>query len=236
MAWAFVAAVDGTNTLSGTTLDCSSALNISAGDLIVAAGSWEGGVSDASIAVTDASNAMTMLTVASGGGNYLRIGYKIAADANAAATFRLTLGTARAYRFFQVLQFRPDAGETVTLDAGPSPATATSTACQSGNISTTGDDEIVIAFEKQYTGQCTESAWQIADANADGQAARENLAYAWYKAFTSAQSNIHGQLTFSVSSAWLCDIVAFKSAAAGGLSIPVAMAAYRKYNEGVVFP
>jgi hypothetical protein len=149
------------------------------------------------------------------------MGYKIGATANGTATVRATLDAARTYRFLVVMQFRPDAGDTVAYDAGDSPANGLDTACQTGNISTTGDDEVVVSFYKQYSGTRTVSNVQIADAAADGQK-EDGVNYnalMWYKLFTATQSNIHGQLTFNTSARWLADIVAFKSTAAGGATI-----------------
>ena len=233
MGFSFIASATGFYSPSGTILDCSSTLNIQEGDLIIAAAAWEDATAVATIAEDDDDNALTMLTLADDTANFQRLGYKINAAANVAATFRMTLGTARAYRSITVLQFRPDAGETVTFDAGPSSASAVSSAVQSGNISTAGNDEVVVAFEKQYSST-TESDWLIGDVAADGTVENQSWAWGWYKLFTTPQTDIHGQLTLGATPAWVCDIIAIKSeaAAGGGAVVPIIMAQMNQFGGG----
>jgi hypothetical protein len=218
VAFAFVDSDGNVGVPTGTTLDCVGTLNVAAGDLLVAWTKWEEGAS--TVAVSDGgSNAFTMESVVnSGGGPYGAFGYKIAASANASAMFRMTLGTSREYRTLLVMLFRPDSGETVTRDAANT-GTGNSTSGLSGNITTTGDDEVVCGGYSEYSTTNT-SAEQIGDVNATA-VLRTNTLYGgnfssmWYRILSATASDIHAQCTGG-NDKWVCNIIAFKSAAAGG--------------------
>jgi hypothetical protein len=203
------------NNGGGTSLDTTSALNIAAGDLIVCGfGCW-GNPGSVAMSDTDGStNPMTMLAVALDIGAGLVIGYNVSATADAAALFRVT-NSSVSYRKFYVWQFRPDAGETVSYDVGPNHATGTGTALVSGNLTTTGTDEVAVALAFLYSGKAF-SAQQIGDVNADGNLSGGVESDCWYKLFTATQTDAHAQCTISGSDQWVIDFAAFKSAAAGG--------------------
>jgi hypothetical protein len=207
---------------TGTAINCSSALNVAAGDLLVACCGWEGAASSGfKVADSDGStNVMDLLAEVKGTSvnNFCRIGYKIAASAKASSTIRLSSTASLTNVYFVVYQFRPDSGETVTKDAGPSAASSNgSTAVQTGNISTTGTDEVVLAVVRNYLNS-VKSSFLIAEGAPDGYDESPSFpAFAtWYKLFTSAQSNVHAQVTIATSTYWDSDIIAFKSAAAAG--------------------
>jgi lysophospholipase L1-like esterase len=213
VALAFIASASGTNT--GTQIDCSSTLNLAVGDILVAAIAWQTGVSTVGIATTAPADSFTMLATA----NYITrdyqaLGYVVVGTANAAATIRATMGTSRE-SYLSVLQFRPDAGETITLEAGPSAGSAGSgSLLQSGNISPTGNDFVVVAAGHNAAGFPL-TGEQIADAAAAGYV-RNGKAGIWYSFFTANQTAIHGQASFADNDSWVCDILAIKSAGEAG--------------------
>jgi hypothetical protein len=230
MALTYVASNTVRATVSGTTLDTSSAFNVSAGDLLIGIAIWYGATTTVGIADTDGTtNVMTSLDVRTSGNLEICIAYKLVAESDASATFRETLGAARTYRSIFVYQFRPDAGETVALDTEGYAANGSSATAQTGDFDTAGTDEVVIAATNLGHTRTFSDAL-IADAAADATLAIAGStdAGAWYKLFTSAQSGVHAQITLSASDTWIATVAAFKStAAAGGLSIPVAMHHYR---------
>jgi len=215
MALSHVATASNYATGSGTSLACSSSLNVAAGDLLVAVAAWEEG-SGGTLGVSDGgSNTCTMTAEASQGTQpYLAFGYLLSATANATATFTFTNSTSRGYRGIIVLQFRPDGGETVTLDAGPSAAGGSSTAAQSGNITTTGTDVVVVAGARAYL-TVNPSARYIGDVAVDTDHVSAGLTRAWWRFLTETMTDGHGQLTWDGTSAWVASIIAFKSAAGG---------------------
>jgi hypothetical protein len=191
---------------------------VAAGDVLVAFVTWEYSslIDTATVAEVGGGNSFTMLTVTYNGGGLMRTGYVLNATANSSSTFRFTLSTARGYRSIIVLQFRPDVGDTVSLDAGPAAGTGTGTTLQSATFSTTGTDEIIAGGIKQYVATATYSNHQIADTAADNHFEEWGStieASAWYKIFTSEQTNIHTQCTSSSNAAWINQAIAIKAVA-----------------------
>lgn len=231
MGFTHIASISHIVAATTTTVVLDSTLNVVAGDLLVCFANWEDGT--ATVSVSDGgSNSLTMKTPHAGGGAWGAMGYKIAASANATATFTMTLGTARPYKTLLISQFRPDAGETVTEDASNTGAGTSGTTHSSGTINTAGTDEVVIGAAKNYTG-LTYTNEQIGGAAADGSLDEGNLSAIWYKIYTSTQSNIAASAT-GPSGDWVCDIIAFKSASGGGASVvPVFMLSQDHFSGGV---
>ena len=229
MGFSWIATASGYTEGTVSTLDCSAALNVAAGDLLVAFVAWE----DTSRTITSIqattgnANTMTLLAVSNNTDNYGAFGYKLSADVNGTATFRLTLSGTAPFVFMAVMQFRPDVGDTISLDTGPGAGSGSAGeggTVQSGNITTTGTDEVTCGGVKSYR-YCNIGTEQIADATADGSidvgsGAANYLLGMWYKFFTATQSNIHAQAilttVFNPPSTWICDICSFKSVAAAG--------------------
>ena len=215
MGWTFIAAESAAADGSGTTLDCGGALNVAAGDLLVGVAKWDG--TDAgsnSIAATSGNgNTFTLESVQQVTKITTVVGYKLVADANPTATFRLTLGDGRIYRSICILQFRPDGGKTTTLDDGPNPATDTANQPVSGTISPCGTDLVVVGTVGVY--DYSFHTPEIDDVGADGSELINTFAGIWYKIFTESQSNIAADITWTGPvEEWVCDILGFKSAAA----------------------
>jgi len=217
MAWAYVASAFADTAADGTTLDCTSSLNIEDGDIIVGFASFGG--SDTTISIEATSGAVNAFTISSHvttAAVFGAIGRKIEAVANATSTFRLTLGASRTYRSIFVMQYRPDAGETVTLEAGPAPGTGTGTLATSGAISPSGDDLMVVAGFRQYDQ--ISSTYTIAGGAATGSVSDGIFGALWYKAFTSSQVGITATAALD-NQQWIIDILAFKSVAAAGVTL-----------------
>lgn len=245
MAWAFVASTYGpyTGSTSGTTLDAAATLNIAQNDLLVAIGRYyessdEGRV--ITFAENDGDNSFTMIdrVVSTSGTRFARAGYVVVVNANETATIRMTLDGAVAYRSFIVMQFRPDAGETVTYDAGGAPAAGYDTTPLSGNISTTGTDELVVGLFGGGADKDITDTMQIADASATGSQGGDAIATpytaGWYKVFTETQTDIHAQAYYDIqgSGYWTMNCLAFKSeAVAGGSVVPIVMNYYRRLRS-----
>jgi hypothetical protein len=225
MGWTYIGAASGAGSTAGYNISCSSTLNVSAGDLLVALFSWRStaGLTGVIAAQTDdTTNIMTLLAEQMYGTNCGgRLAYKIAATADAAATFHAHWTESVTYRNIIVFQFRPDSGDTVTLDTGPSAAQANSANPESASFSTAGTDELVIGAVSTHWNRAVTSPL-IGGAAADGSTilSYESL---WYKIYTSTQSSITASATLSGSTPWIQQAASFKSEASGGISIPVVM-------------
>jgi len=232
MGLSFIASVQGYSSLTGTTVNCSSALNVAAGDLLVAWTEWQSAATGDTV-IVDENDGTDVFTNSTPSINSNDIGgcfsYLIDAPADASFTPRTTISQSSRRIAIIVLQFRPDSGETVSLAVSATPAVGSGTAAQSNNVSFTGDDVVAVGGVSSADGGSAPSNEQIADTAADGAVDLTNYySGMWWKFFTTAQSNIHAQCTVP-NDLWVCDIIAFKSeAAAGGMSIPIAMDNYRR--------
>lgn len=206
----YIDGANGNSAGSGTTVDCSTTLNIAAGDLLVAYTKFNG-ATDTTIAIADTSgnNVMTVTTHYDSTLWISAMGYRLVGEADAAATIRVTLGANRSFKRVVVLQFRPDSGDTVSLDAGPNADDGDSALAQSGNITTTGTDEVVVVGGTADNTVIADS--KINEVASDGQ--EDSGAHsAWYRIITSTFVNGHGEGTVD-NEDWVCDILAFKSTA-----------------------
>jgi hypothetical protein len=212
MAFGYIANVNAYNVGAGTTLDGVGTLNIAAGDLLIGCAGWEASATDCSMAESGGGNAFTMRTRASHGtvSNHFQIGYKIAASANSSATMRLTTNAAAEVRNFIVFQFRPDVGDTVSLDSGGDGNVGTSQYPVSDDINTEGTDEVIVAGQKAYTSRTT-TLEKIAETAADLAVDISGYGSGWYNIFAEAKTGKHAQLDYDSSTYWSTDIVAFKA-------------------------
>lgn len=238
MAWAFVASTYGTYSAGGagsTTHDAVATLDIEVGDLLVATGRYYApGETTINFAEDGGNNSFTMIGLLSNGLRRMDTGYVIVSQANDAATIRMTLSVGEQYRSFVVMQFRPDSGDTVSYEAGPGDATDTGTALATGQISTTGTDELVVVCCQEGGGAL--SNLEVGGGAADGSQGGDALATAysaeWYEIFTSAQTDIIGEATIGSSQGWCARILAFKSTApSGGSIVPKLMFYYQRLRS-----
>ncbi len=225
MALTFIAMAVGTNAGSGTTLDTSASLNVAAADLLIAVGIHDGATTTIAVAKDSGSPANTFtfdavnILEASFNDLYLAQGYVLSAAADATATFRMTLGAARAFRSIFVLQFRPGAGDTVTKDGNGAIAQGAVAAVSSGNFDTSGTDEVVVGGYADFSGQNTGSEL------INGVAATEptgspdaNFSSVWYRILTASFTGGAATATLAGAGDWLCGGIAFK--ATGGAAAP----------------
>lgn len=220
MGFTFVAAAGNQSTASGASGDTSTTLNIQAGDVLIGMYGWRAAtdVSNLLMAQTDGStNAMSLLAQVHSASHSGVIGYKIAASAASGVTFRVSHTESVAYRTWIVYQFRPDAGETVTLDATATPGQANSTAPLSGAINTTGADCVAVGFVSKYALRTTSS--QMIAGAVPGGTTLYDYASACYSIFTETQSSITAAATLATSTLWIEQFAAFKSEGGGGLPI-----------------
>lgn len=224
MALTFVALVTGSEgSTSDTTVDASSSLNVAAGDVLIAFCKNESGSTTFAVAKNDGSgdNALTFdagdKVVHSNASLQASFGYKLSATADAAYTPRLTLGAARDFKWFKVLQYRPDAGETVTKAASAA-GQGNGTTISSGNASPTLTDGIAVGGYAEFVAN--NSANHQINGTATGVTVSQvgdtlNWGAVWRKEAFS--SGFTGAATCTnLSADWIGAIIAFESAAAGG--------------------
>jgi hypothetical protein len=213
MGFSFIGYDAARATASAGTIATDANLNVAVGDLIVVWVRWEGTNTTCTIVDDDANN-LTMEAVVGNGNLYSCVGYIINSPANGTALYTATLGAAETYRVIYALQFRPDALETVTKD-DYAIGTGASTALLSGNINTSGLDEVILGLGASYYGT-TFSAWQIADVNAGATQTDHGESQTWYTIYTTDPGDaIQAQATKTTSCNWIWGILAFKSVAAG---------------------
>jgi hypothetical protein len=231
MAFAFVASQIGSTAYGPfKTVSTAGTLNVAAGDLIVVYGRWYEAASGGVTISDSGSNSCTIDTeVNRGTYTFIRCGYILSASANATATFTLTTVNNVNNLRITVLQFRPDAGDTVAKDQNQATGNGWSTALLTGDISTTGDDEVTISGCGQDYGTNPTNE-QIGDTAADGvvDVGGANDSSAWYRILNATAANIHGQATIGGNTDWIILLNSFKAtAAAGGTNV----SKYKKYYD-----
>lgn len=234
MPFTFIDAAGATIGTPVTTLDATTSLNVAAGDVLVV---WcahdAGGVLTYAVAKNSGSpaNAFTFdagdMVNHSFGKPHASFGYLLNAAADAAATFRLTLsGTGDDEVSFIVMQFRPDAGETVTKDIS-NVGQGTGDPPVSGNITTTGTDEIVCGADVSSTGVHQNELINGVAATVPAASPKGGI-HCWYRILTATFAAGNATEDFAGAARWICNIIAIKSVAAGGAVIPVMMNQYRQ--------
>lgn len=216
MATTFIAAAGGNAAGAGTTLDCSGSLNVAAGDALVAWVCNETGTSTYAVAKSAGSPANSFTFDAGdaiANNVFGSLGYLLNASADATATFRATWGTSRDIRRIIVMQFRPTAGSTVTKDTSAK-GTGLGTASSSGNITTTGTDEIVCGGSDLFNSGAT-TLEKINAVAADG-VSRQSAASIWYRILTGTFAAAPAICTQAISDSWICGVIALKITAGGG--------------------
>jgi len=211
----------------GTTINCSSTLNVQAGDILIGVVTWLDQSTTAAIADTSSGNSMTMLTRVTDYGSYLQIGYKLVATANSSSTFRATLGSGAGSKTIMVYQFRPDAGDSVELDTGPSGNTSSGTSVASASFSTAKTKEILVGAVKIYATNVTFSNQKFGSTAAAGVLACNGAIFdtaSWYYIASATMSSVTANCTSSDGSSW----------AAGAISIKVTPSVVTTYTISAV--
>lgn len=204
----------------------SSTLNIASGDVLVA---WVGYEDDrvSNCTITDgASNTFEVEqeTANEDNGPRGRFGVILNAIANSSATFTVTVGTAP-YCGLIILQFRPDAGETVSVDVKDEEIGKWGSVLTGGVISTSGIDEIVVAGAKNYYSA------DFGNPTIGGESASiVQFSGCWnaaiYRILTSAESNIYAQVDHD-NAFYVMNTIAIKSVQSS-TPIPVFLNQYRQ--------
>jgi hypothetical protein len=206
-----------------TTVATDGALNIAAGDVLVVYVKWIS--ADTTLVVSDGgSNTFTMSTHQENS-TLGSIGYILNAAANAAATFTATFGANMSEKGLIIYQCRPSAGETPSLDGGPSGTFDDGTTPTSGTVSVAGPGGIVFGGAGDY-GTNTFSDPLIGGAAADASIQRggdsgSGYMCLWYKA--GSTGSINAVVTISGSTHWTADIIAIKSVGGAGGIVPIIM-------------
>jgi hypothetical protein len=212
---AFVASATGSTSSSSNTVDTSSSLNVQAGDVLVAMltiPDAAGVPAISSIQGTGGDNALVCTQQPVEGWLEQGIAYRLAAVANSSIIFRAAMASNVNAMTLTVLQFRPDSGDVVELDAGPSGATSSWSAdAASGTITTTGTDELVVGFF--VNGQArTYTSPLIGGVSPDGSVPVAGGLIV-YKIFSAIQSSITATAAMSNSGTWGAEILAIKATA-----------------------
>ena len=144
MAFTLVGSGATSNNGSGGSLGTTTSGTVQAGDLIVAVASNFGTAGIPSL--SDGTTTFTALTQLTGAADELRMFYLLASVATGNPTYTVTFTGTPTSRSLEVYVFRPTAA--VTFDQQNGTVSAGSSTAPSGNVSTTGTDEL--SFGTQY--------------------------------------------------------------------------------------
>lgn len=151
---------------------------VQAGDLMVFMLRWDG--DPTTISVTDGTSEFSVgLEPTLVGGSCFAFLYLPASVATGSPTYTYTLGAARTYRTFAMLQFRPSAAATF---GGIVSNSGNGTAASSGNLVVSGSDILAIGGLNAFN-QATSSNHSINGVAADG-ALTPQYAALWHKTFS----------------------------------------------------
>lgn len=188
--------------------------SIAAGALIVIAVNYEGASTTTS--VSDGTTTATALTQKSHGNGdvHTRFFYYLS-HAGGTKTFTLTLGAARSWIDFHVWEINPG-GATVEFASEPAGGggAGTSTAPNSGSMTTTQANGCAVGFYGEYSA-ATVSNPLISGAAADDSQGAATTARSWFKALSSTLNGA-ASCTLSSSESWVCGGAAFQEVAGGG--------------------
>ena len=213
MALTFVASAENFADAAGTTLDCSSSLNVQAGDLLVAWCKHEG--TNGTFAVASSVGTNNFIFDAADEENHSSLdlnasfGYRLSAVADAAATFRLTTQS-KEFRGLIVWQFRPDTGEVCTKVAAAE-GQGTGTSAASGGISPSDGDLVVFGGFAHFDAiTLSNRAINGVAADAFEDAVATDFS-SWYRILTTGFTNGTATVTQDLSIDWICNIIAFQA-------------------------
>ncbi|MBK7951380.1 MAG: PQQ-dependent sugar dehydrogenase [Deltaproteobacteria bacterium] len=189
---------------SGTSLSVP-LTSVRAGSLIVAYVKWEG-AAGSNVTFSDGTSSFTGDPVASAANGDLhgRFFYLPVSSASGNVTYTATWSAARAYRRLLIFEYAYTGGS-VVFD-GSNRATGTSGALNSGNITTSGSDEVVFGAYGEYSALDTTTE-RIGGLAAD-QVVRSGFASMWSRSFAAPFT---GAATATGHSAtWIGSVIAFK--------------------------
>lgn len=219
-AFTFIASANGADDTNDVDISTSTTLNVQAGDLLIGAVQWED--TDTTVSsFTDGGSTPNTLSFTTGddvhsAGNEINLYplVRTSAVTNSAATFTVTLGSARQFKKMVVLQFRPagcpGACETVTRDvSGTREANGNSASILSGSFSTTGTDNVVCGIAGIYTGGVWSAQTLAGSASTDN--ASPSGITGWCRRVSSALSTQTASSTYSQTRFWAATVLSYKS-------------------------
>jgi hypothetical protein len=191
---------------SGTTLSVP-LTGVQAGSLLVAYVKWEG-PAGAALTLSDGTSTFTadpVVSLANGdlhGGFY----YLLSSSASGTVTYTATWNTARPYRRMMIYEYSYSGGAVVFDASNRAAGTGT---LNSGNITTTGTEEIVFGAYGEY--HATPTSTERINGVAADQVVRASWASMWSKSFTAPFT---GAATANAGPEWIGSVIAFKRTAA----------------------
>ncbi len=197
----------------------SNAIEVAAGNLVVVM--VGGNISTDAPTITDSEgNSYIHRDLISSTNAYCRVAYSFIATGDASLIVTATwAGSETERKEIIVAVFSKDGGSSWSFDVGDNTGTAFGTAAASGTLTTTGTDEVTIAFQRG-NATTTISSQEIAGGAAINTQDIQNSA-AWYRLFSSTQSNITATATLNTNAWWVVDFLTFKAVAAapGGIVV-----------------
>lgn len=195
----------------------ASSLNILAGDIIVAYVVWFGGSSTVTVGDGETNSCTMESTVDYGGNEYVTAGYILSANADATSTFSCSLGTARNYLYMHVAQFR-NTGSTVSKDQSQASGNGFSTTPATGNITTTGTDELVVACLHVDIGYGGDPGSPTIGGTAATLISGDVVGPIQYRILTGIMTNGNAAGSYIGNASWAAVLNSFKGEGAGSAS------------------
>jgi len=239
MAWATSpsSTAAGANGASDTTIATSTALSVTAGDLIYVAISWEG--ADTTLSVDDTVNTYSEISYGGGhpgGGATPTEPWHAAFWAVAATTTTVTItatyGAARTFRAITAVCQHPDAAGTISLDGTPSAAGGLSTAVATGNTTTATQDTNCGISLVGYSEYGDNPSAELINGTAADTITNNGNHEVWQLRYTTG-GTWEGAATIGFNH-WAAGIASFKIVASGGGSIVNRESLRRGIGRGIV--
>lgn len=226
MAIAFSESVSETEYSTSSTIDAT-AVSVSVGDLLVTAG-FDRDSKGTQTVSDSAGNSFTERSVLTYSAANLRVGYSIVTTADASDVVTYTWDSSwLGRRGIMVAVFT---GDTIAYDTGAI-GTGGGTAFATSNFSTSGTDEVAVAFAG--TNSVNSYSSHEIDGAADGTDDADYLVTLFYQIYTATKSNINANVTYGAAGVWVIDCVAFTNTAAGGGVVP--LVSYYQRRRGYMF-
>ena len=189
---------------SGTTVALT---GVTAGNLIVIWVKWEAATANASASISDGTSSLTMATAGHQGTSAPsgQFGYLLSANGGN-RTYTVTVPAGGSFIRLRVAEFSYTGG-TLSFDVGNIGA-GSSTAPASGNVTTTGTDELAFGGYAEISG-ATPSSPLINGLTASTLPTQGSYTRLWYKTFSSTFTG-NASITLSGSGGWVCNIISFK--------------------------
>jgi hypothetical protein len=214
-AFAFVNSASNLATGAGTTLDVT--YSATAGSLLVGWCKHEGGAGALTVARSDGTEAWSLGTLVahSNGDLHARFAYLLSCTGGASVTYRMTTGSTP-FRSFHLYEFSYSG--TSSLDV-QNTGQGSSTAPTSGNVTTTGTDEVALGGYGEYSTIVVTTP-EINATAADGSIIFNsgNFTASWYRLLSATFAGGHANCTIpgGAGQDWICNVIAFKAVAGGG--------------------